>query len=137
MQYNLSITAPSVLVHTCLPTLTQEAAVSTAGFDLTDTSALTQDQWGMVCPQFKPVLAQQSVADLKKHCSPKLGDLFEAVKTKCSPADKVSGDSGMSEEQSKTMMATMCQGISTMVGFDFPVQTMSQNVVNTRELDQL
>ena len=94
----------------------QEAAVSTAGYDLTDISSFTRDQWGMVCPQFKMLLAQpESVANIKKYCSPKLGNMFETVKAKCSTSASVDKNSGMSQDQSKAMKTAMCQGISTMV----------------------
>ena len=90
--------------------LTQEAALATAGYDFADMSAITQDQWGMVCPQFKPLL-QANTTEIKEDCSPRLVDILEAMKTKCSTFDSVDHESETSEDQK----AAMCQGINTLV----------------------
>ena len=92
----------------------QVAGVSAAGADLTDISSITRDQWGMVCPQFKSLFAEvdsSTSANIKKLCSSKLANVFEAVKTKCSASDSV-------EDQTKALQTAMCQGVSAMVCFD-------------------
>ena len=98
---------------------TQEAVISTAGFDLTDPSVLTQTQWAMICSQFKTVYPKigatsaEEINTIKKVCSPRLAKMVELSSKKCS------GSSGNSQKANEQMGIMMCTAVKAMASFKF------------------
>ena len=106
--------------------LTQDAIISTAGFDLADSSTLTHQQWEIMCPQLKPALLQP-VDPISKNCSPRLAKVYQSAKQGCSRIS--SSEQGPSEAQTSAMMKAMCQAVSTFVSLGF----YAYNVLKYRE----
>ena len=107
----------------------QEAAMTTVGIDLTAPSAISQEQWTLVCWQLGPILTSEhaEMADFK-NCSLRLRNMVEVGKKNC-PTNTPDSDKEAETAFFKTVLGLACQGVKTMVSWYFSHTGMLWTIV--------